>query len=108
MNRLKKALSLLLAAALLLSLAAMATGCGKDPAGNEEPTDPVGGETGSYSITIKTAGGMPMAGVAAYVYADATLSDLKDYGETNDDGVVSFNLPSGGDYAIDLEGVPKG
>lgn len=108
MNRLKKVLSLLLAAALLLSLAAMATGCGKDPAGNENSTDPASGETGSYSVSIKTAGGMPMAGVAAYVYADATLSDLKDYGETDEDGVVSFNLPVGTDYAIDLESVPKG
>ena len=65
MNRLKKVLSLILAAAMLLSIAAMVTGCGEEPAATEAPTDSVSSETGSYSVTIKTAGGMPMAGVAA-------------------------------------------
>ena len=104
----KKLLSLLLAGAMLLSMASVFTGCGKDPAGNENPTDPVNGESGSYTVSVKTAGGMPMSGVAAYIYADATLSDLKDYGETDENGTVSFNLPVGTDYAIDLESVPDG
>ena len=104
----KKLLSLLLAGAMLLSMASVFTGCGKDPAGNENPTDPVDGESGSYTVSVKTAGGMPMSGVAAYIYADATLSDLKDYGETDENGTVSFNLPVGTDYAIDLESVPDG
>ena len=108
MNRLKKVLSLILAAAMLLSVAAMVVGCGEEPVATEKPTDPVSTETGSYSVTIKTAGGMPMAEIAAYVYADATLSDLKDYGETDENGTLSFNLPTGVDYAIDLEGVPAG
>ena len=108
MKRVKKVLSLILAAAMLFSVAAMITGCGEEPEVTEKPTDPVSGETGSYSVTIKTAGGMPMAEIAVYVYSDATLSDLKDYGETDEDGTVSFNLPTGVDYAIDLESVPKG
>ena len=108
MNRLKKVLSLILAAAMLFSIAAMVTGCGEEPVPTEKPTDSGSSETGSYSITIKTAGGMPMADIAAYVYADTTLSDLKDYGETDESGTVSFNLPTGVDYAIDLEGVPRG
>lgn len=104
----KKLLSLLLAGVMLLSVASVFTGCGKDPVGNENPTDPVNGESGSYTVSVKTAGGMPMSGVAAYIYADATLSDLKDYGETDENGTVSFNLPVGTDYAIDLESVPDG
>ena len=104
----KKLLSLLLAVAMLLSVASVISGCGKDSAGNEDPTDPANVEKDSYTVTIKTAGGMPMIGVAAYIYADATLSDLKDYGETDENGTVSFNLPVGTDYAIDLESVPKG
>ena len=99
----KKLLSLLLAVAMLLSVASVISGCGKDPAGNEDPTDPANVEKDSYTVTIKTAGGMPMIGVAAYIYADATLSDLKDYGETDENGTVSFNLPVGTDYAIDLK-----
>ena len=67
MNRLKKVLSLILAAAMLFSIAAMVTGCGEEPVPTEKPTDSGSSETGSYSITIKTAGGMPMADIAAYV-----------------------------------------
>lgn len=107
MNRFKKALSLVLVGLLMLSLASMFTGC-KEPATSNDPTEATGGKTGVYSVTIKSAGGMPMAGVAAYIYADATLADLKDYGETDENGTVSFNLPVGIDYAIDLEGVPNG
>ena len=109
MNRMKKVLSLILAAAMLLSLAAMITGCKENPSGNTDSTEPgQAGESGVYTVTIKTAGGMPMKGVAAYIYADSTKSDLKDYGETDDNGTVTFNLPTGVDYAIDLESVPKG
>lgn len=108
MNRFRKVLSIALVAAMLFSMASLFTGCGKDPAGTDNPTDPASGDTVAYSVTIKTAGGMPMAGIAAYVYADSTLADLKNYGETNENGTVSFTLPGGADYAIDLEGVPKG
>ena len=108
MNRMKKVLSLILAAAMLLSLAAMITGCKENPSGNTDSTEPgQAGESGVYTVTIKTAGGMPMKGVAAYIYADSTKSDLKDYGETDDNGMVTFNLPTGVDYAIDL-GVENG
>ena len=108
MNIFRKVLSIALVAAMLFSMASLFTGCGKDPAGTDNPTDPASGDTVAYSVTIKTAGGMPMAGIAAYVYADSTLADLKNYGETNENGTVSFTLPGGADYAIDLEGVPKG
>ena len=107
MNRFKKVMSLVLVTVLMLSLASLFAGC-KDPVTSQDPTDPTNGETGGYSVTVMTAGGMPMEGVAAYVYADSSLSDLKDYGETNESGTVSFNLPAGADYAIDLEGVPDG
>ena len=103
----KKMMSLVLVAVLMLSVVSLFAGC-KDPVASQDPTDPTSGETGGYTVTVKTAGGMPMVGIAAYVYADDTLSDLKDYGETDENGSVSFNLPTGVDYAIDLEGVPNG
>ena len=110
MNRMKKLLSLVLAAAMVLSLAAMITGCKANTDGTQDTTTlpTQNGETSVYTVSVKTAGGMPMAGSAAYVYADNTLSDLKDYGETDESGSISFNLPVGSDYAIDLESVPKG
>lgn len=108
MNRMKKMLALVLAVAMMLSLASMVTGCKKDPAASDDPTVPSNGETESRNITVKTAGGMPMTGIAAYIYADETLADLKDYKETDENGSVSFDLPVGANYAIKLEGVPKG
>lgn len=112
MNRMKKLLSLVLAVAMILSFAAMITGCknAEEKPNDETTTVPTTqtGEGGIYTVSVKTAGGMPMNGVAVYIYADNTLADLKDYGETDENGSVSFNLPISGDYAIDLEGAPKG
>ena len=111
MNKMKKLLSLLLVAALIVSFGAMVSGCDKNSGGNTDATGEAGGETGTagkYTVTIKTAGGMPMVGVAAYVYADSTLVDLKNYGETDENGSVTLDLPQSSDYAIDLEGVPAG
>ncbi len=110
MTKMKKLLSLLLVAALILSLGAMVSGCNKNPDTNNDATIEGGdtGVTGKYTVTIKTAGGMPMMGVAAYVYADSTLSDLKNYGETDETGSITLDLPQSSDYAIDLEGVPAG
>ena len=108
MRKVKRLLSLILAAVMLFSLAAMVTGCKKDPDSSGDSTARTDGATESYSVTLQTAGGMPMAGAAVYVYADDTLADLKDYKETDENGVVTFNLPGSTDYAIKLESVPKG
>ena len=108
MKNFKRVMSLLLAAVMMLSVMA---GC-SDTDKPDDSTSPSGsvstGETGNYSVTVKTRGGMIMKGVTAYVYGDEALTDLKEYGETDDKGKVSFNLPKGGTYYIDLEGVPKG
>lgn len=108
MSNTKRLLSLILAVVMVFSLAAMVTGCKKDPGTADDATNPTVGETQNYSVTVQTAGGMPMAGVAAYVYADDTLKDLKDYKETDESGVATFNLPGSEAYAIKLESVPKG
>ena len=109
MNRIKKWLSLVLAVVMVFSLAAMISGCGKDPAQNSDGKDSVeGGQAGKYTVTVKTAGGMPMIGVAVHIYADDTLADLKDYKETDESGSASFELEGGSQYAIKLEGVPAG
>jgi peroxiredoxin len=107
----KKLLSLLLALAMVLSLAAMITGCKKgngtdDPAG--QTTGPVeNGAKGTYHVSVKTNGGMPLKGIAVYIYGDAEKTDLKEFGETDEEGKVSFDLPKT-EYFIDLEGVAKG
>ena len=101
----KKLFALLLAVALVFALSAVLTGCGK-----EEQTDVQsgGGKTATYTVTVKSAGGMPLEKVAVSVYADDTLADLKGYNETNDKGEATIELPESGNYAISLSGVPKG
>ena len=116
MDRMKKILALLLVAAMMCSLVAMVAGCSSEDDGADATTgttgsDAVGGDTaktGSYKVTVSTVGGMPLEGIAVYVYADSTLTDLKNYGETDAQGCVSLELPVAADYAIDLEGVPDG
>jgi len=107
MKNLKKFLSVLLVTAMVLSMAA----CGgqQDGAGT---TAPVSGDenaqTGSYNVIVKTAGGMVLPGIDVYVYADDSLSDLKQYGETDENGEVSFQMNISSNYAVVLSGVPKG
>ena len=58
MDKFKKALSLLLTLALLVSMAA----CTGDP----ETTDPTSGEpvnTGTYNVSIRSQGGMALSGI---------------------------------------------
>lgn len=109
MNTLKKILSILLVLAMMLSLTVSMTGC---QGGGEDTPDTTSGSESvtskNYSVTVQTKGGMAMSGISVYVYADNTLSDLKQYGETDESGSVSFDLPVSSDYAITLSGVPKG
>ena len=95
----KRILPLLLAAAMLLLLA----GCGSE---TPAPAETMPAET--YTVTVKSAGGMPLPGVDVYIYADGTLTDLKQYGETNEQGQLSLTMGQRDSYAITLSGVPKG
>ncbi len=124
MKHLTKRLALLLA--ILTCLGAMATalvGCQND-AGSEEttadstestqtpgssdtqPSDP--DKKVKYSITIQSAGGLKMAKATLLVYADAALSQLVGYGETNAEGVATMDLPAGGTYYATVTGLPTG
>lgn len=103
MKNFKKMLSLILAFAMVLTMAA----CGGNEAAPETEAA-ASSESASYSVSVKTAGGMPMAGVDLYIYADETLADLKQYGETNDEGVATFSMEQSDSYAIVVSGAPKG
>lgn len=113
MSNMKKILSILLALVMLCSLLS-ACGADEEVSGSEGTTAPqatTGGDStnkGSYKVTVKTIGGMPLEGVTVYVYADDSLTDLKNYGETDAEGNVTMEMPMSSDYAIDLDGVPKG
>ncbi len=102
MKSLKKLMCLLLVAVMVLSVAA---GCK-----NEGDTTDAGvsGESGTYTVNLKTQGGMALSGIDVYVYADDSLADMKQFGQTDEKGSVSFNLPKSSKYAIGISGVPKG
>ena len=104
MSRMKKILAMFLAVATVLCMCAGLAGCNK-----QSGTDATGsGEAGAYTVTVKSAGGLPLKGVAVSVFADDTLADMKGYGETNEDGVATINLDGKDNYAVTLSTVPKG
>ncbi len=105
MNTFKKFLSAVLALAMVFSMAACG---GNEAGGGEETTAPVSGEQTAYSVTVRSKGGMALSALDIYVYADSTLKDLKGYGQTNEEGVATFQLPKADGYAIVVSGAPKG
>lgn len=103
MKNMKKMVCLLLVAVMLCSMAA----CGGEAA---QPTETVAdsGSTAVYTVTVVTAGGMILPALDVYIYADNTLSDLKKFGQTDENGQISFELAESDSYAVVLSGVPKG
>ena len=66
------------------------------------------GDPTTYTVSVKTVGGMALSEVDVYIYLDDTLEDMQDYAKTDEEGKVSFNLPNYDKYAIVLSGVSKG
>ena len=105
----KRLLSLLLVFAVVMSMAGVLAGCSKENTGATESTTPTtSNETATYTVSVKTKGGMVMSGLDVYVYKDNTLTDMVNYGQTNEEGKVTFQLPKSDAYAVELRGVPKG
>lgn len=100
----KKILTLILVLAMVMTMSAGLAGCKKDPNGSATGT----GEAGTYTVTVTSAGGLPLEGVAVSVFADDTLADMKGYDETDEKGSVSIELDGQDPYAITLSSVPKG
>ena len=117
MKKATKALVWLLAVLMLVSALAACT----PPAPDEEttaettaPTTPEETKPGSsdakldFKVTVKSAGGLPLAGVNVYVYADDTLEDLVNYATTDALGVATISLKASQGYAAVLSGLPEG
>ena len=105
MKNCKRVFAVLLTLAMVFGM----VGCGGDSvAETTAPVGQTGGEEASYTVRVKTQGGMAMSQVDVYVYADDTLSDLKQYGQTNENGEVTFAMPLSPDYAVVVSGAPKG
>ena len=102
--------------AVIFSVCGVFAGCdqkaAKDTTTVPAATQPVAtapaGDQVNYTVSIRTAGGMEMAGMSVSVYTDEALSNLQGYGQTDESGVATIALPDGGQYYIALSGVPKG
>lgn len=105
MKNSKKLIAFIVAIAAVLVLCAGLTGCN---GGGTEATSGAAGEKTTYTVSVKSAGGMAMEGVAVSVYADSTLADLQGYDETDANGEATVELPQKDGYAITLSGAPKG
>ena len=117
MKNFKRMLSLILAFAMVLSLAAMMTACGEgkkqDPTDSSTATTGPSGESGnaqkaSYTVTVKSVGGLALEGIEVYAYTDDAMTDVAGYAATDANGLATLSLPAGGSYKIGLERVPKG
>lgn len=110
MKSLKKVLSYILVIALALSMAMSMIACGDNS--GDDPSNPNGdngnGKTDTYTVSLKTIGGMALSGIDVYVYKDNKLSDIQQFGKTDDNGLVTFSMPVNSNYAIALSGLPKG
>ena len=108
MRKMRKKLFVLLTCIMLMATGLLLTACGdnKNPDGSEDNS--ATGEQTTYTVSVKTAGGMAMSELDVYVYADDTLADLKQFAKTDASGIVTFNLPASDKYAIAISGAPKG
>ncbi len=107
--KLKKALSVLLVVAMLLSFAACNENPGETtttPPANTQPSQQ--GSKVTYTITVETAGGMPMAGLDLYIYADDSLDDLESFGKTDENGVAQIAARNSTSNVVVISGAPKG
>ncbi len=101
----KRLLTAFLTVAMLISTCAMMASCGGD---DVDPSDAAIAGGNSYVVNVKTEGGMPLSGIAVYVYADDSLKDLIQFKETDEKGKIVFTLEPSKKYAVTLTGVPKG
>lgn len=106
MKKFKKTISVVLVLVLALSMAACGGGTGPDTA--TDPTAAPAADTAPYRITVQTQGNMPLSGIGVYIYAGTDRSNMIEYGQTDKNGQVSFELAQRSDYCVVLSGVPKG
>ena len=108
MKNLKKLLCVLLVLAMVLSMMAGCSEETSDPVVTDPTEAPSTGETGNYSVKVKSAGGMAMEDLTIYIYRDQALTDLVDFSETDATGSASFTLAKDQNYFVAVDGAPKG
>ncbi len=111
----KRVASLLLALLMLLPLAFQMVSCGgggegtetESGSGSETTSDDTSG-TDSYTIQLKTVGGMALTDVMVYVVNEEGNLIGSARSSTDENGMVTYALPKGQKYQAELTGVPDG
>ena len=123
MRQTRKALAFLLA--LLRVTAVVLTGCTTRGQGDgeqttqgsteqgtegstEQGTEQSKGEKQTYTIEVKSIGGMALSGVTVMVYTDSTLEDLVNFGTTDAEGKAYIDMPAKEGYVAAVSGLPAG
>ena len=95
-KNIKGALSAIVFALCVISCSfLMLTGCGKD-------------NSGTYTVTVVTEGGVGFEEVGVYVYADESKNDLKHVAKTDETGMATFESEDAMGGIISLRDVPVG
>ncbi len=69
------------------------------------PKEPV--QDAIYTVTVKTAGGMALDGLVAYVYTDNTEEDLLTYCTLDENGCFDFTAPRSDKYTVRFANLPE-
>ncbi len=69
------------------------------------PVEPV--QDAIYTVTVKTAGGMALDGLVAYVYTDSTEEDLLTYCTLDENGCFDFTAPRSDKYTVRFANLPE-
>ncbi len=112
-----KRISLLLALLMIFTVCStVLVGCGAPEetetttnAPSDKPNTPEAPTSSTYTVTVKSAGGMKLSGISVNVCSNQTgLPVISFPVSTNESGVATFTLPTSNDYHVILGAVPAG
>ncbi len=102
MKKLRKAISIALTLALVVSMALFAFACGGDDGGNKKPDDGDGTDI-KYTVTLQRSSGDPISGAVVL----ASNGSTTEYGITDNKGAMTFTSPKG-TYNLTFGTLPDG
>ena len=102
----KKRIVVIAAVVTLVCLFAALAACSR-----RDGTEPAGAGSAdkrTYTITIKTEAGGPVAGIGVYVYEDSTCQELVWFAKTDEQGSISFTDGASDSYVAVISEPPTG
>ncbi|MBO5776115.1 MAG: TlpA family protein disulfide reductase, partial [Clostridia bacterium] len=78
---------------------------GNGDGGNTDGGNGGGNTIVTYTVNVKSIGGMPLENVLTYVWQG---DEYMDYGKTNSNGQATISLPIASNYKVTLQSVPDG